>query len=354
MTQIRKFFKKPQEVPVDVFFEKILYDKKFGYYSTCNPFGKNGDFVTAPSICSLFGEMIAIWIISYWQSLKKPDIFNLVELGPGNGILTKKLISTFKKFPNFYKCTNFYLYEKSIKLKNIQKKELAGEKVIWLNNFKKINKGRVLFIGNEFFDAIPVKQFKRMKGKLYEKFIKINKDFSIQFILKKASVQNAREIRKYKTFRNSNFFEFPQFGIAELKKIADKINLLDGGVMLIDYGYLRQINRSSLQSVKNHKKNNIFDHLGAADVTSLVNFKFLRDYFEFKKLKTCKIVTQSTFLKKTGILNRAEILSKNMNFREKSKLFLSLQRILDYKFMGEIFKVIFVHNTKIKIPIGFD
>ena len=98
--------KEPKIIPIDKFLENILYNNKDGYYSTQNPFGKSGDFITAPSISFLFSEMIAIWIISFWENLNRPKKFNIVELGPGNGDMCKILIKTFKKFPDFNKSVN--------------------------------------------------------------------------------------------------------------------------------------------------------------------------------------------------------------------------------------------------------
>ena len=96
-----KFLKKKKSLPVDSFFQNVLYDKKIGYYKTKQPFGKKGDFITAPIISELFSEIIAIWIISAWQVFGKPKNFNVVELGPGNGALTKVLLKVFKRFPEF-------------------------------------------------------------------------------------------------------------------------------------------------------------------------------------------------------------------------------------------------------------
>ena len=121
MKILKKIFKKQQSLPVDEFFENVLYDKNFGYYSKNNPFGKDGDFITAPSISFLFSEMIALWIVSYWESLNKPRIFNVVELGPGDGKMCKTIMNTFKNFPEFYKSKKVFLYEKSEFLKKIQK-----------------------------------------------------------------------------------------------------------------------------------------------------------------------------------------------------------------------------------------
>ena len=116
------FFKNFKSLPIDKFFENVLYDKKFGYYSSNNPFGKFGDYLTAPGISNLFSEIIGIWLVSSWFALGKPKNFSIVEMGPGNGLLTQTLIKTFKKFPDFNKAKNIFLYEKSNYLKKIQKK----------------------------------------------------------------------------------------------------------------------------------------------------------------------------------------------------------------------------------------
>ena len=112
-----------KKIPIDEFLEKALYEPRVGYYNNRFPFGKNGDFITSPTISNLFSEILAIWIISAWEKFEKPKIFNLVELGPGDGSLTKMLIKTFKKFPEFNKSVKIFLYEKSNLLINIQKKK---------------------------------------------------------------------------------------------------------------------------------------------------------------------------------------------------------------------------------------
>jgi len=135
--------KKP--LPIDGFIEKILYDPKIGYYSTKDPFGKKGDFITSPTISNLFSEIIAIWLISVWEKMGKPKIFNFVELGPGDGSLTKVIINTLKKFPELNKSINIYLYEKSTFLKKLQKEKLDNKKIKWIKNFNSIRKGPIIF-----------------------------------------------------------------------------------------------------------------------------------------------------------------------------------------------------------------
>ena len=114
-----KYFKKNKIISLDNFINDVLYNKVYGYYSKKTPFGKDGDFITAPSISPLFSEMVAVWIVSYWEILNKPKNFNVIELGPGNGALYNTLIKTFHSFPEFEKSSNFYLFEKSNYLKKI-------------------------------------------------------------------------------------------------------------------------------------------------------------------------------------------------------------------------------------------
>ena len=116
--------KKKFNLPLDKFINYCLYDKKFGYYMKKNPFGKKGDFLTAPNISRLFSEMIAIWVVSFWQSLGCPKKFNLIELGAGNAEMMKILIESFQKFPTFFNSCKFIIHEKSPTLIKIQKKKI--------------------------------------------------------------------------------------------------------------------------------------------------------------------------------------------------------------------------------------
>ena len=353
MASISKFFPKSKEIPIDKFVSNLLYNKKYGYYSKKIPFGKNGDFVTAPEISFIFSEILALWVISFWEHLNKPKIFNLVELGPGSGRMNQTLIKVFKKFPQFFKSTNIFLYEKSEKLKNLQKKILSNENVKWINSFENIKSGPVIFLGNEFFDAIPIKQYEKVNNKYYEKYIKLENNLKIKSILQKTDLKTINQLKKLKLHKNQSFIEYPEQGLKELNLIINVIKKLNGGLILIDYGFLKQKGINTLQSVKNHKKNIVFNNLGSADITSLVNFGLLKDYFKQKKLKTNAVVTQGFFLKKMGIIDRAEIISKKMSFKDKSELYFSLQRLLGPKQMGELFKVIFTFKLKKKFSTGF-
>ena len=156
-------FKKKRSITLDNFIEYCLYDKKNGYYMTKNPFGVTGDFITAPNISRLFSEMIAIWIFSFWKSLGSPKKFNLVELGAGNGEMMKILLESFQNFPIFLKSCKFNIYEKSPTLIKIQKTKLNKNNISWITNIKKLKKIPSIFIANEFFDSLAIKQFSKKK-----------------------------------------------------------------------------------------------------------------------------------------------------------------------------------------------
>ena len=353
MNSVNNFFFKSDSMPIDKFIYNALYQKNYGYYAKKISFGKKGDFITAPEISFIFSEMIAIWVISVWEHLNKPKFFNLVELGPGSGKMCSAMIKVFKKFPLFFDSCNIFLYEKSITLKKLQKKNLSSEKVNWISNFDKIKSGAVIFLGNEFFDAIPIKQYKKVKDEIYEKYVKLENNYKIRSFFKKIDSKELMKIKKYNLFKKNNFIEYPKQGLKELDVILKKIKKLNGGLLLIDYGYLNAKNTSSLQSIKNHKKNYIFNNVGNADITSLVNFNLLKEFFEKKYLKVNKIVSQEFFLKRIGILNRAERLSEKMSFKEKSNLYSRLQRLLNPRQMGKLFKVIFAIKLKKKFSLGF-
>ena len=345
-----------EEIPVDEFLDKALYQPNIGYYENKIPFGRKGDFITAPTISNLFSEMIGIWFITAWESFGKPKKFNIVELGPGDGSLAKTVIKTFKKFPEFNKATSLFLYEKSELLKKVQKKNINNNKIKWIKDLNFIKNGPTIFFGNEFFDAIPIKQFLFEKDKLLEKCFSINSSLAVKEVYRKVAAEDYKKIKNFKVLEELKFVEYPKLGFIELDKIVKKVTQLSGGILLIDYGYLNSGNKSTLQAVMNNKRitmKSLFKNLGKADVTSLVNFSLLKEYFIKKKLKVKNIVNQKFFLERMGIIERAKILEKNMTLKQKNYMSHTLRRILHKELMGELFKVIFAFKSKNNNFLGF-
>ena len=241
-------------IPLDQYLNRVLYDKIDGYYMKKNPFGQKGDFITAPNISILFSEIITIWIVLFWKSLNSPKKINLVELGAGNAEMMYQIIKTSEKFPQFKKACNCYIFEKSPRLKKIQKRKLKKYKIIWINNLKKINQNPTLFIGNEFFDALPIKQFIKKGNLWYERFIDIsNKEKKI--IEKKTNIKKFEKKIGIQISKNQNFIEFSPLAFEIIKSVSTIIKKLKGGFLIIDYGYLTNKMFDSLQAVKKHTNN---------------------------------------------------------------------------------------------------
>ena len=354
MNKIINILKEKKSIPLDQFINISLYDKKFGYYMKKNPFGKEGDFITAPLISNLFGEMIAIWCVAFWEYIGKPRKILLVELGPGDGSLCKDLLRTFRQFKNFYNSLEIILLEISDKLKTIQKLKINNRKVKWIKKIKEINCGPVIFLGNEFFDALPIKQIYKKKKLFFEKYVALSNDNKkIRFLHKKANNSLIKRIQNLNLISIGNTIEYPIEALKFLEAIAKKINKFDGGLLTFDYGNTTKKNQNTLQSVKKHRYTNIFLVPGNSDITSHVNFKLFHKILKKNNLNVKKITTQNEFLKKIGILERANILSKKMTFKEKANMFYRLKRLMDYREMGSLFKVLFAQKKGRKFSLGF-
>jgi len=345
--------KKNLNLPLDKFINLSLYHKKFGYYMKKNPFGKKGDFITAPNISRLFSEMLAIWIITFWQSLGSPKKFNLIELGSGNGEMMNVLIDTFKNFPIFFGACNFIIFEKSPRLIKIQKKKLLNNKIIWVQKLNNIKKNPSIFIANEFFDAIPIKQFRRKKNLWFEKFINLNRQEKPFFFERKINIKIIEKKINFKMFQNQNFVEYSELGLNYLKNISKIIKKNSGGLLLIDYGYTDKKMKDTLQAVSNHKFANILNNIGNVDITHNISFNLFKNFVEKIGGLTSNLTTQKNFLIKMGIKQRAEIISKKENFSKKADIYYRLNRLIDEKQMGTLFKVMLIKDKKNKFKFGF-
>ena len=338
---------------LDKFINFALYDKKHGYYMKKNPFGKKGDFITAPNISRLFSEMIAIWIVSFWQSLGSPKKFNIVEMGAGNGEMMKILLESFQNFPFFLKSSNLIIYEKSSLLVKIQKEKLNKKKIIWISKIDKIKKIPTIFIANEFFDSLAIKQFKKNKNLWFEMFIKSESEKKFFYYEKKTDIKKFEKKIDFKISKNQDFIEFSEMGLDYLAKISKFIKKNSGGLLLIDYGYTDKKMKNTLQAISNHKFANILDDVGNVDITHNISFELFRKFTNQMGGLKNNITTQKKFLTKMGIKQRAEIISQNLNFSKKADIYYRLNRLIDEKQMGNLFKVMFIKNKKNNFKLGF-
>jgi len=345
--------KKNALVTLDKFIEEALYNKKHGYYMKKNPFGKSGDFITAPNISMLFSEMIAIWLISFWEKLDRPKQFNLIELGAGNGEMMRILVRTFNKFPIFKKSCKINILEKSKLLQRTQKANIKNKKIRWLNNLNELNNLPCIFIANEFFDALPIKQFLKKEKKWYERYVNFTNNKKLEFLDVPFDMLKFEKEIKFKISYNQKFIEYSPLATKYLKTIIKKIKLSNGGILIIDYAYLDREMKDTLQAVSKHKYCDVLKSFRNADITYNLSFNLINKIIN--KLGPCSSLstTQKKFLSKLGILNRAEMLSKNMPFNEKADIYFRIKRLIDENQMGHLFKVMFITNHKNKFKLGF-
>jgi len=345
--------KKNHKIPLDKFIDYCLYDKKIGYYMNKEPFGLTGDFTTSPNISRLFSEMIAIWTVSFWQSLGCPRKFNLIELGAGNGEMMNIMLESFKKFPSFLDCCNIFILEKSPRLIKKQKIKLNFKNIKWIKNFTKLRDFPNIFLANEFFDAIPIKQFFKVKNQWYEKLIKISSSKKLSFVKQKTNIKKIEKRINFKISNKQNFIEYSPSGFKYLKDISKIIEKNKGGLLIIDYGYDKKKMENTLQAI--HKKNfsKVLENIGKSDITYKINFHIINNIIKsFYKL-SINYTTQKEFLTNLGIYERAEIISKNKSFSKKIDIFYRLKRLTNESEMGKLFKVMLIKNIDNKSQIGF-
>ena len=342
-----------KDLPLDQFIEFALYDKVNGYYMKKNPFGKEGDFITAPNITRLFSEIIAIWVLTFWKSIGSPRKFNLLELGAGNGEMMKVIIETLKNFPECFNNCNFQIHEKSEFLKKQQQFNLKSEKMTWIDDIKINNLFPTIYLANEFFDALPIKQFFKRKEGWVERFVNFKDEKNAEFKEQLIDIKNIEQNLKFEISKDQEIIEYSPSSFEYLKDISNLIKNNDGGLLIIDYGYLNLKMKETLLAIKNHKHSSILEDIGDSDITYNINFNLFKKFVgQFDDLNFI-ITNQKKFLTSMGIIQRAEIISENIPFSKKSDLFYRIRRLIDEKQMGELFKVMLIKKHKNNFKTGF-
>lgn len=348
--------KKKKILPLDQYIDFCLYKFKESYYQKKTKFGHGGDFVTSPHVSSIFSEMIAIWIVLFWNKIKKPKTLNILELGPGDGTMGKDIISSLGKINFFKSKVNYYFLEKSKSLKKIQKNTLKNEKnIYWIDNlidFKK--KDNLIILGNEFFDALPVKQFSKSGDSWFEKYVFFNKKKHLSFVFKKAKLESIRRIEKIYNLKINKFIEYPPILEKLIKNISDLLKNKNSIFLTIDYGEDSRICNDTVQAIYKNNKSNILQNVGESDITYQVNFFHLIKLFKKNKLHLLEFTTQSNFLQKLGIKERAINAKKNVKKNQQLLLDSALKRLLHPLEMGSLFKVLIIsnqYNTDFKYDI---
>ena len=356
---IKKIKSNKGYIPLDEYIKISMYDKNNGYYIKKNPIGRFGDFITAPEISQLFGEMLGIYIIDYWKNYIKKN-FTIIELGPGRGTLLKDFLNIGNKYQNYLSKLDLILIEKNNLLKKEQKKTLSNN----INNlksikwFKKINiipKQETIIIANEFFDCLPIKQLFKFNGNYYEKIVKYNKKIDKLFLDK----IKIKEVKNYKTkidktYILNNFIDGDIIEISfEAKKYIEKIsNILlknNGIFILIDYGNYSATGFSSIQSIKKHNYSNFLENVGRKDLTYMLDFAYFKKEFVSKKLNTYGPFTQKDFFISLGIKERKNKILKYCSISQKKIIESGYDRIIGKNNMGELYKVLIISSRKLSL-----
>ena len=333
---------KKEKINVSQFIEFCLYGDD-GYYIKNNAIGKKNDFITSPEISQMFGEILATFLITYWNENIKAE-FDLIELGPGTGTLIVDILRTATVNKNFLNAINLTLIEKNKSLIVKQKNNLSNinfHKVNWVQDLdiKKNNRPSIIY-SNEFFDCFPVRQFYR-KNKWYEKYIKYNEAQKI-FNFISEEVENINLLNRLEKFNNVEVAEISDSRKKYFESVCKYIKKNSGICITIDYGYKDPPKNFSLQTIYNHKKTHLFENVGSQDITAHVNFnEFMNIAYKYK-LKIDLFCNQKDFLIGSGLNERKAELQKNKNQKTFKKIELDYERLTNKFQMGEIFKVLIV------------
>jgi SAM-dependent MidA family methyltransferase len=317
--------------------DKFLTEVISYYYANNHVFGKEGDFTTAPEISQLFGDVIGFWCVHHL--LNAQGNFCLLELGAGRGTLMNDVLHIIKKFPAAYiKLNEVHIIEISPGLQKTQQQKLAkfsDLKITWHRELPdSLCEKNILCIANEFFDALPIKQFIRTESGINE-IVVVMKNEELTLV-QKPILNNSHDIPSQ--LNVGDICEVSPIGRDIADKLASYLQSSNySAALLIDYGYVELPKNTTLQAIKNHKPCSILEHLGKADISSLVNFTDLASRFTSKGL-SCSISNQGDFLLAHGIEQRAQSLIKANAAADEINL--QLNRLCNPNQMGELFKVL--------------
>ena len=338
-------------ITISRFMEHCLYDKQFGYYkSKAQTIGSLGDFITAPEISQVFGELIGIWLAQTWVDRGKPVPFSLVELGPGNGTMMRDILTALKKIPELAKSASIVLVETSKTLKGRQKTLLKDYDPSWVQTVLEIPEQPLFVIGNEFLDALPIRQFKKNDNRWYERAVSISNNDELYFTYEPSNF-NIELNTLYNDVPNGVIVERSDIATNILSDLSEKMQRNGGVSLFIDYGYENGFG-DTLQALNQHSFSDPLANLGETDLTSHVNFRNIFNLVRRKGLRASELQNQRSFLLGLGILERAEILAKKMSEKQKELHYNAINRLIDSDQMGNLFKVIgFTNINSPLLPI---
>lgn len=337
--------------PISVadYMAACLGDRESGYYTTREPFGRDGDFITAPEVSQMFGELIGIWSVGIWDALGRPDNAVLCEIGPGRGTLMSDMLRTIAKLaPAMSGSMCIAMVETSPRLVEKQKQKLGRENVEWFKQFSDVPDGPLILVSNELFDAIPFRQFVKSNGRFVERLIALNEQDEFYFISGTGGIDEALLPAGHQTAPEGTIFEAAPARTALMQEIAQRIAISRGAALSIDYGHLQSGFGDTLQAMLKHAYDDVFAHPGEADLTSHVDFDMLEKTARNCGCKTATM-TQGDFLLGMGLVDRAGRLGAGREGAFQNKLRQDVERLAAPDQMGTLFKVLAIADKQTKI-----
>ena len=311
-----------------------------GYYVSRDPFGEDGDFMTAPEISQIFGELVGVWCAAAWDAMGRPSQFSLAELGPGRGTLMADILKAAKVMPGFREAARIHLVEMSPVLRKMQKEKL-GPDVTWHESLASIPEGPVLLMANEFFDAIPIRQFEKRHGEWFERCVGAK-----GIGLMPAALDVAQGA-------DGDVIEFAPQRLEIAKEIGQRLANQKGCALIVDYGHLQTGPGDTLQAVRKHKYVKVTDRPGESDITSHVDFEALAKALSQGGASVHLAITQRAFLLAMGLERRAAILSSKADASTKAILDRAVARLVGDEEMGHLFKVMVGTSPDLATPYPF-
>lgn len=337
------------------YFALCLADPEYGYYKTRDPFGRGGDFVTAPEISQLFGEMVGVFLVHAWEKHLKPRrSVRIAEIGPGRGTMMADILRVMQKLaPELYEIATIHLIETSPALRNIQRKSLDAhaDKISWHESFDELPLGFLLLAANEFFDAVPIRQFVKTQTGFRERLVGIDDDGRLAFVSGAGSLDPALLPLGHQNAPQGTVVEVAPARAAIMQMLSDRLFNGGGTALIIDYGHLATGFGDTLQAVFSHAFDPPLAHPGEADLTSHVDFEVLADVAHARSVSVNGMMTQGQFLLELGLIERAGILGRGKTAPEQEAIRAAVDRLAGNgpNQMGELFKVIAVSSPAVSL-----
>ena len=356
---IKQLIKKMGPIPVSQYMSLVLGHPKYGYYQKQNPLGVKGDFITSPEISQVFGEVCGMYLASIWQKFGRPNQTRLVELGPGRGTMISDILRAASFVPNFLQSLSVHLVETSRVLRteqeNLLKKKFGEIEVNWHVSLDQIPEGPVLVVANEFFDALPVEQFIKTQTGWNQRCVGLSEAEELTFAECPIDQRLEFNIPFYveETAKIGEIYEicFPAHQV--VKELSKRIGKNGIGALIIDYGHIEAGLGDTLQAVRKHKYADPLISPGDSDLTTHVDFNALYQIADLDDARVSGPVRQGSFLESIGIIERTEVLARNMPPNLVGDFVAATNRLTEPKGMGSLFKVMVITNRQLPTPPGF-